>query len=258
MKTLILAILLSGTFLIQNTWAQEARQVADKSGQTIDFEGMEMVATLKIIDARGHERLRQIANASKKYGTTTKTLMKFLAPTDVKGTAMLVFDYEDESDDMWIYLPALRKTRRIVSSEKSKSFMGSEFSNADMSKPNLDDFTYQNRGATTFEGKSCWEIEATCKNEDIEDEYGFSKKISLVEKSTYLTLKVDYYDLDGELFKTMYMRDYKKQANGKYFAFLMEMKNLQNERKSIIAIDKFQLGTSIEESYFSTSNLEKL
>ncbi|MBK7406694.1 MAG: outer membrane lipoprotein-sorting protein [Saprospirales bacterium] len=256
--TLILAILVSALLFPTHTWAQDARQLSDKAGQAIDFDGMEMVATLKITDAKGNERQRQIANASKKYGNTSKTLMKFLSPSDVKGTAMLIFDYEDKSDDMWIYLPALRKTRRIVSSEKSKSFMGSEFSNADMSKPNLDQFSYRLLGSATLNGKDCWKIEATCKDEGVEEEYGFSRKISFIEKSTYLTQQIEFYDLDGELFKVMTMSKYQKQSNGKYFAFLLEMENIQNGRKSVISIDKFQLGTSIEESYFSTANLEKL
>ncbi|MCB9283177.1 MAG: outer membrane lipoprotein-sorting protein [Lewinellaceae bacterium] len=257
-EIIVIAILAAGLSLPVAVQAQDARQIADKSAQVIDFEGMEMVATLKIIDPKGNERTRQIANASKKYGQTTKTLMKFLSPSDVKGTAMLIFDYEDKSDDMWIYLPALRKTRRIVSSEKSKSFMGSEFSNADMSKPNLDQFDYRLLGSATTQGKDCWKIEATCKDEAIEDEYGFSRKISFVEKSTYLTQRVEYYDLDDALFKVMTLSKYQKQANGKYFAFLMEMDNLQNDRKSVISIDQFQLGSNIQESYFSTANLEKL
>ena len=69
---------------------------------------------------------------------------------------MLIFDYEDKSDDMWILLPSLRRTRRIVSSEKGKSFMGSEFTNADMSKPDLNDFTFKILGSAEADNNECW------------------------------------------------------------------------------------------------------
>ena len=76
----------------------------------------------------------------------------FTSPADVRGTAMLIYDYENKDDDMWIYMPAIRKIRRIVSSEKGKNFMGSEFTNADMSKPNMNDFDYRILSSETYSG----------------------------------------------------------------------------------------------------------
>jgi outer membrane lipoprotein-sorting protein len=253
MVTAVIALLLSF-----NLWSQDARQIAQKANEAVEFDAMEMTATLTIRDGRGNERERQIANASRQFGDATKNLMKFLAPADVKGTAMLIHDYEDRSDDMWIYLPALRKTRRIVSSEKGKSFMGSEFSNADMARPNLDQFEHKLLGSATIAGKECWKVESACLDEDIEDELGFSRQVNFIEKGTYLTRQVEYYDFDGELFKVMTLSDYQKQANGKHFAFRMEMENRQNGRSSVIVIDQFQLGSKLAEGYFSTANLEKL
>lgn len=253
-----LLILLPLAFLLSNrAEAQDARQIADKAGKAVEFDAMEMTATLTIRDGRGNERVRQIANASRKFGAVNKTLMKFLSPADVKGTAMLVLDNEDKDDDMWIYMPALRKTRRIVSTEKGKSFMGSEFSNADMSRPNLGQFTHKVLGSATLNGKDCWKVESACLDENIEDQMGFSRKVAFIEKTTYLTQQVEYYDFDGELFKVMTFSNYKKQTNGKYFAFVMEMKNKQNGRSSTIAIDQFQLGSKLAEDYFSTATLEK-
>ncbi|MCK5766735.1 MAG: outer membrane lipoprotein-sorting protein, partial [Bacteroidales bacterium] len=176
---------------------------------------------------------------------------------DVKGTAILIYDYKSKDDDMWIYMPALRKTRRIISSEKGKSFMSSEFTNADMSKPNMDDFDYAILSSETYMGYSCWKIETSCKDEDIADENDYSKRIAWIEKDTYLCHKIEFYDLSGELHKIQFIEQYKKQSNGKYFAFYMKMKNLQNGRKSVITIDKFQLGSTLGESIFAPAMLEK-
>jgi len=247
-----------GLLAYANGNGQNARQIAEKASQAIEFEASEMAATLRIYDARGRVRERQIANASKKFGTATKSMIKFLAPADVKGTAMLIFDYEDKADDMWIFLPALRKSRRIVSTEKGKSFMGSEFSNADMSRPNLDQFKHQVLGSATINGKDCWKVESACLSEEIADELGFSRKLAWIEKGTYLTHQIEFYSRDGRLLKTMTLSDYRQQSNGKHFAFQLEMKNAQNGRRSTINVDQFQLGSALNESYFSVATLEKL
>jgi hypothetical protein len=258
MKTRIkikIIILVTGVLIMNPLRGQDARQIADQASKSINLDAMEMVATLKILDDKGNERVRQIATVTKRFDDATKTMMKFISPADVKGTTMLVYDYDKHEDDMWIYLPALRKTRRIVSSEKAKSFMGSEFSNADMSKPNMDDFSYRILGSASIVGKDCWKVETKCLNEDIEDENGFSRKVIYVEKSSYLPQKIEYFNFDDELFKVMTISDYQKQSNGSYFAYRMTVENLQNNRKSIMVVDKFQLGSSMNESSFAASNL---
>jgi len=170
---------------------------------------------------------------------------------------MLVYDYTDRNDDMWIYMPALRKMRRIVSSEKGKNFMGSEFTNADMSMPNIDDFEYKLMGEEIVNGKSCFVIESKSKNETVESQYGVSKRISYIEKSSFLTQKIDYYDLYGELNRVQTIKEYKKQPNGNYFAFYMEMENMQNGRKTVMTIDAFQQGSALTENTFSPAMLER-
>jgi outer membrane lipoprotein-sorting protein len=156
-------------------------------------------------------------------------------------------------------MPAIRKTRRIISSEKSKSFMGSEFTNADMSKPNLNDYRYKLLGIENFNGAACWKIHFEPINENIEDENGFSKKIAWINKTNNLVQKVEYYDLDGELHKIMLIKNYKliDTVKKRYFAYYMEMKNVQTGRKSTLKIDKFQMGSSMKESNFSPASLIK-
>jgi len=238
-------------------FSQSAQEIIQKSTELIDISSMEMVATLKIMDAKGNVRERQITTASKKFGDVNKMLIKFIAPADVKGTSLLVYDYDTKSDNMWIYMPALRKVRRIVSTEKGKSFIGSEFSNADMSKPNVIDFNYSVLGSENFQGKTCWKILQNCKTPAIETENGYSKKISLIYKSSNLCYKVEYYDFSGKLHRVQLLDNYKKQSNGKYFSYFMQMENVQTGRKSVMTVDKFQAGSHLPESAFSPAALDK-
>ena len=121
-----------------------AREIMDKVTVTRKLDGSEAVVKMTSVDDKGQSRERDITMATKLYdgGKTEKRIYRFLSPADVQGTSILVFDYEAKADDVWIYLPALRKTRRIVSSQRAQSFMGSEFSYGDLNIPALDEFNY--------------------------------------------------------------------------------------------------------------------
>jgi hypothetical protein len=263
MKTIkILTVTILIAFALQS-YAQEnltGKQIIEKSESVNKLKGSEMISVLKIIDKKGRERVRKISMATKSYNNgLDKSIMKFLAPADVKGTGILIFDYENKDDDMWMFMPALRKTRRIVSSEKSKNFMGSEFTNADMSSPNLDDFDYKLSGSETVDDTDCWTVTVTPKDEDIADENGYSKRIMYIGKKDYVNRKTIYYDLDGELHKVLVAKKIKlvDAKNKKYMATEMLMTNKQNNRKSIWIIEKIEVNSNIKDEYFTSSYLEK-
>lgn len=238
-----------------------ARTIMDRAYEATKLDGAESVSTMTIIDSKGRERVRRIAQVSKltDAGKTEKKLIRFLAPADVKGTGLLTFDYEDRDDDMWLFMPALRKTRRIVSSEKAKSFMGSEFSYADINPPTLDDFTFVLLGEEAVDGENCWKIEMTPVDDEVADENGFSKRISWVAQSNQMNRKSVYYNLDDELLKTLTVHDVKlvDPVKQKYRAMHLEMVNHQNDRKSILNIEQIQFSPQVKESFFTTRYLER-
>jgi len=254
---LVIAMLFCSNIFGQNDLT--AKQISEKAKNMAQVDALEMISTLKIIDSKGRERIRQTSSVTKKFGEMNKTLFKFLSPADVEGTGILIFDYDNKNDDMWIYMPALRKTRRIVSSEKGKSFMGSEFTNADMTAPNTNDYNYELLGSEEVNGVMCWKIENTPINEDIADENDISKKIAYIGKSNFLSYKVEIYNLDEELEKVMDISEYEMidTINKKYMAKKMEVKNLLNGRVSVMIIEKIQLGTNLPESTFTIATLEK-
>jgi hypothetical protein len=237
-------------------FSQSPEQISKKSLDAISIESFEMLSTLIIFDSRGNERQRKLSTANRKFGKTNKTLMRFTSPADVQGTSMLIHNHDDKESDMWIYMPAIRKVRRIAGDDKSSNFMGSEFKNSDMSTPNTRDFDYKGLGTAKINGKNCYKIEIVPKNANVEDSYGFGKQISYIDKDTYLAQKVEYFDFNGKLHRTQTISDYRKQSNGKYFAFKMEMKNEQNGRKSVMTIDAFQIGSDMTENSFAPAALE--
>jgi len=263
-KIKLLATLSVVLFLGSGLVAQEeltAKQIMDKAFEVTKLAGSEAVSTMTIIDGKGRERVREIAMVTKLYdnGDTEKRLLRFLAPPDVKGTGLLVFDYEEKDDDMWLFMPALRKTRRIVSSERAKSFMGSEFSYADMSPPILDEFTYRILSEKEMEGTLCWEIEMVPIDEDVADENGFSKRIAYIGKKDYVIRGAVYYDLDGELHKELSVKEIREldPVNHRYRPMHMVMVNKQNDRKSILKINEIQFNPNVKDDYFTTRYLER-
>ncbi|MBP8959872.1 MAG: outer membrane lipoprotein-sorting protein [Bacteroidales bacterium] len=176
---------------------------------------MSATINLSITEKNGAVRNRTIAMTTKSFDNDLeKRVIKFIEPADVRGTAMLIIDNKNIADEMWIYLPALKKTRRIVSSEKGKSFMNSEFSNADMSSPTLSDFT--NRHTEESGKNNLWIIESIPVNEDKADEYGYSKKVSYISMNNYQIQKMEFYNFDDELFKTIEIKSVHETADDKY------------------------------------------
>jgi outer membrane lipoprotein-sorting protein len=234
---------------------QTAAQISKRSAEAADIGPMEMDLTVFIRDSKGNERVRQITMSSGKFGDVGKTLIRFTAPADVKGTLLLIYDHPDKDDDMWIFMPALKKVRRIISSEKGKSFMGSEFTNADMSKPNQADFNYTLLGTVEYNGNTCWKIETTGIDTDIQKASGYSKTVRYIDQKNYVSHRVEYYDFSGNLHRIQHLSDYKEQTGKTYFAHRMVMENVQNKRVSEMIVNRLQMGTDLSENAFYPTTL---
>lgn len=263
-KYRIIALMFGALLLFSTGEPQEnlkAKHIVDRSFKATKLAGSEMLSTMTIIDDKGRERVRKIASVTKLYdsGETEKRLIRFLSPADVKGTGLLTFDYEKRDDDMWLFMPALRKTRRIISTEKAKNFMGSEFTYADMTPPILDDFSYELLGEEEVDGIPCWKIEMIPVNEDVADENGFSKRVTFIAQQDFVIRRAVYYDLDGGLHKELTVGEVKEvdPENHRYRPMQMLMVNKQEGRRSILIVDEIQFNPEIKDEFFTTRYLER-
>lgn len=244
---------------LQVTLAQQSDpvQLMDKSRDLTMSGNIQSTVTLTITEKNGSVRTRKLNMITKSYDDgTIKRMVKFLDPADVRGTAMLIVDSKDAQDDMWIYLPALKKTRRIVSTEKGKSFMSSEFSNADMSSGSNADFKIRHLPES---GKTdTWIIESVPVSDDKADEYGFSKKITYLEKASLKTKKIDFYNFDGELFKTIeIVATQALPGKDGYVMTDMLARNHLNGRSSRVKFDLVNTTASIPDNTFIADNLSR-
>ncbi len=238
----------------------DAKGIMQQVSETRKLDASQAVVKMTIGGKDGKKRERKLSMASKLVdgGKTEKRIYRFLDPADVKGTGVLVFDYADKDDDMWIYLPALRKTRRIVSSQRSKSFMGSEFSYGDLNIPALDDYKYKHLKSENAGGEDCHVIEVLPKNDKVAESEGYSKKIYWVSKAKNTIRKGVYYDLDGEEVKELTTSDVKllDPKHKRYRPMKMVMKNKANHRESTFETQKVSLDAP-KDDLFTTSYLER-
>jgi hypothetical protein len=255
----MLPLLLSGAARADK--APSPREIMDKVTTTRKLDGSEAVIKMTVLGEGGQAREREISMATKLYdgGKTEKRIYRFLSPADVQGTGILVFDYENKPDDVWIYLPALRKTRRVVSTQRSQSFMGSEFSYGDLNIPPLDDFDYRLVKEEPMGGEPCYVIDLVPKNKEIAEAEGYSKKTYWVSKAKLAVVRGLYYDKDGKLLKELIAQDIKllDPKNKRYRAMHMEMINKQNGRKSVFETKKVAFSPSTKDEYFTTAYLER-
>jgi outer membrane lipoprotein-sorting protein len=171
------------------------QQVEDREDGETRTADMQML----LIDRHGKQRSRQIRTLRKDFGEDSYRLLIFDEPADVQGTGFLTYDYDDsdKDDDQWLYLPALRKTKRIASQDKSGSFMGSDFNYSDMTTRDLEDYDFSLQKETEVGEHKVWVIEATPRSEAVIDETGYSRALLLVRQDNYVVIRGVYWTEDG-------------------------------------------------------------
>jgi hypothetical protein len=238
-----------------------ANEIVAKGEEVMRVKGVQGVSTMRIIDEKGGERIRKIKQASKLFdnGETEKRLIRFMEPADVKGTGLLTFDYKSKGDDLWLFMPALRKVRRIVSTEKAKNFIGSEFSYSDMSPPSPEDFNFKLLGEEKIKDVLCHKVEWMPKNDAVAKENGYSRRVVFVGKENFMVRKSLYYDSENKLLKELIVHEIKEldTVNHKFRAMNLEMINHQNGRRSTLINEQLEFNPNVDDNYFTTGYLER-
>jgi outer membrane lipoprotein-sorting protein len=210
--------------------------------------------TLTLINNKGQTKERTIRTVRKEYGELSKSMIRFLAPADVKGTGFLVWENADRDDDQFLYLPALKQDpRRIASSEKSSRFMGTEVTYEDLQNRKVENDTHTLLREETYDGSAVYVVESVPK-EGTESQYG--KFISWIRYDIWMPVKIEFYDKNGELLKIMRVSAL-EEIQGIWTAAESEMENVQENRKTIMTINKIQYNISIPDDYFTERYLKE-
>lgn len=211
--------------------------------------------TMTLRNKHGQESIRRIRGKTLEVeGDGDKSLSIFDNPKDVKGTAFLNFTHKVGDDDQWLYLPALKRVKRISSRNKSGSFMGSEFAYEDISSQEVEKYTYKWIRDEVYEGQECFVGESYPVDKK---NSGYTRLLSWMDKMEYRTLKVEYYDRKNSHLKTLTFTGYKQYLGEYWRADEMEMVNHLNGKSTRLVFSDYKFRTGLTDKDFNKNSLKR-
>ncbi len=203
----------------------------------------------------GEESLRQMRVKSLEVDDDgDKSLIVFDEPRDVKGTALLTFSHKVKDDDQWLYLPALKRVKRIASRNKSGPFMGSEFAFEDLASQEVEKYTYRFIEDGEFDGKPVFVMERY----PVSKYSGYTRQVVQVDKERYIPLKIEFYDRKNALLKTLIFKGYKQYLEQFWRADEMFMENHQTGKSTLLTWKDYKFRTGLKDSDFTRNSLKRI
>ena len=225
---------------------------ADKRDQGWGDQATVMKMILR--NSQGAESTREIrGKALEVKGDGDKSITIFDTPRDVKGTAFLSYTHSLKSDEQWLYLPALKRIKRISSSNKSGPFMGSEFAYEDISSQEVEKYKYKFIKDDKINGRDVFVIERTPQYK----KSGYTKQISWLDKEMYQPLKIEFYDRKKSLLKTLTQHDYKKHINKYWRPARLEMINHQTGKSTTLLWKSYKFKNGFRARDFDRNSLKR-
>jgi len=211
-----------------------------------------MVMVLK--NKQGEESTRHIRNKTLEVeGDGDKSISIFDRPRDVKGTALLNFTHKVGPDDQWLFLPALKRVKRISSANKSGSFMGSEFAYEDVTSQEVEKYTYKWIRDEEFKGEPCFVFERypVYKNS------GYTRQVVWLDQKEYKILKIEFYDRKNAPLKTLTQSDFKQYLDKFWYPGSMFMENHQTGKSTLLSWTNYKFGNGLSDKDFNKNSLKR-
>lgn len=183
-----------------------------------------------------------------------KSLVLFSTPRDIEGTALLSHAKILDPDDQWLYLPALKRVKRISSRNKSGPFVGSEFAFEDFTASELNKFSYKYLREEPCGDLNCDVVERFPRYENS----GYTRQISWVDTTDYQIRKIEFYDRRGSLLKELKFEDYRKYADKYWRAHRLVMKNVQTNKSTDLVYGEYKFSVGLTDKDFVKGRLSRL
>lgn len=241
-------------FACKQVMAQEeltGEKIVEKSQQAFYYAGKDMKAKvmMQLISKSGKERVRELTmlrlntseNGEQKY------YMYFHRPADVRQMTFMVWKYPGKNDDRWLYVPAIKLVRRIAADDKNSSFVGSDFTYEDVSGREVSEDTHKLKGEEVMNGGAVIVVESIPKDE--KSAY-YSRKVSWIDKVSFLPLKEEYYDQRGQLLKT-FIADKVETVAGTATIMQRTMANAQSGHRTVVSFEAVTYNNGLKDSIFS-------
>ena len=235
--------------------AQTGRDIIQRVKDRPDGDTRYAEMQLTLVKKNGDKRERKMVSWAMDEGKDTKKIMFFTYPGDVKGTGFLTWDYDQagKEDDKWLYLPAMKKTRRISgSSSKTDFFMGTDFTYDDMGGRNVDEDKHTLLREESRDGHKCWVVESI----PVDAHEIYSRKLTWIRQDCDCGVYVEYYDKLNKLHRVLTVQDLQK-VEGYWTVMKMEMRNVQSGHSTQITVTGPKYDIKVDKSLFTVAKLEK-
>ena len=256
MKKIIVLILLLGNLTVskaQQNPEQKGKEIAIAANKADEgFKSLQVKLKMILKNKNGQISEREITNKILELTEDgDKSLVTFNTPKDVKGTATLTFTHKIGSDDQWLYLPSIKRVKRISSSNKSGPFMGSEFAFEDLSSDEVEKYTYK----FIKEKDGLLVVE----QDPVDPKSGYTKRLVTYNKNKgYRIEKIVFFDRKNELLKTLIHSNYKQYKNKYWRSEKMIMTNHQNGKETTLLFSDYNFNVELNEDDFTQNALKRI
>lgn len=254
-----LAILILVGVAANHTYAQSPEEIGlaiavEAEKRDSGWKDQEADLVMKLTNRHGESSERELSiQILEVDGDGDKSLSTFHTPRDVKGTAFLSYTHVEGADDQWLYLPALKRVKRISSGNKSGPFMGSEFAYEDLTSQEIEKYQYRYLRDETINGLECFVIERIPNDK----RSGYTRQTVWLDKEEYRVQKIDYYDRKDSHLKTLTYHAYQKYLDNFWRADRMEMKNHQTGKATSLHWTDYRFANGFSERDFDKSTLKR-
>jgi len=251
----LLALTLNGAVLAQTAEEKGLAISTEMDQRDLGWGNEVSDSTMVLRNAHGQESVRENRmKALEVPGDGDKTLVVFDSPRDISGTAFLTFSHANKADEQWMYLPALKRVKRISSSNKSGPFLGSEFAYEDISSQEVDKYSYKYLRDEVVDEQDSYVVERYPQYKHS----GYTRQITWISKEIYQPVKIEFYDRKNALLKTLTFSDY-QQYLGKYWrALVLDMVNHQTKKSTTLTRSNYQFQTGLKERDFDRNSLKRV
>jgi len=259
---LALGVLLAATLTVLVTPVRAAQTDAER-GLAIAREMKardrgfgDSTATLKmvLVDASGGDTVRELRTKTLEGRDDGDQLLAiFESPADVRGTVFLSHTHADRADDQWLYLPALKRVKRIAPANRTSPFMGSEFSYEDLASAEVEKYSYAYRGEEMLSGEPRFLLERI----PVDAESGYRRQLVWVDLDRYVPLQIEFYDRRGEKLKTLQLREYRQYLGRYWRAHEARMQNHQSGRSTVLRWNDIRFGQGLSGQDFLPASMAR-
>jgi hypothetical protein len=246
-----------------SAWAQSpsADEIMQKNFVVTRIGDSLADATFTLINADGQQRVRKTISKTKlaENSIDNTRLVRFLSPPDVRGTATLTSEHSEASDDLWIYLPALKKTRRLLASNKKDSYVGTDFSYGDMIGFKVAEWRHELVRQEKLNDVDDFVVASVPATAQVQEDSGYSKRLEWIRSDSFVTEKGEYYDTAGKLLKTIVCTDLREVDPGKHRwqAMHLEARNQQTGHSTVILLENYKANQGLSADGFNVRELER-